>query len=682
MSVLFYLPNAAPVRGGESYAGAKIYFYTTGTTDDAPVYTNNALSVAHPQPVVADAHGVFDPIYLDASVDYRCVLKTSAGTLLEDVDPFPAAFSDAASVGSLLWPQTATETLNGVTPVDYSYAPGDVRRYGGSVSLNTALTNASLSGASVYIPKGDYTLSAAVSLASGTTVEAYGATITLSGTSTRITLDSSVTWRGGKLAGPGGSYVSGNYAFYCTGTRNGAGVAPTYKSHVTIESVHIDGFGDTGVRLDYVQYAKVKDCLIENIGYIGVLGYVCTSLHVEGCGIENLAGETSSGELNAYGITFSASTSSSDFVRDPPSTFCRAVNNVITGVPTWHALDTHGGQHCDFLDNTIANCRQGVIITSRGTAGARYCRVEGNSIINTFAESETNSNGTEKREAAIWDIGVDSTARNEYNVIRDNYIYQHGASRDNNAAIITQYTRYGEVSGNILQNCYTAAIACQDYTETYTFDGNRVVDVRSIGTGSGGYTDSPICFWFAANAGLNNFNQIVVTNNTFERQNGSLDNFVGVIGFDVANTASKSAFFSNNAFCDITTPWNYAGDKTGFSGDVELSFTATGTGFSGATTGTVAYCRHGRMVTLNFPSISGTSNTTAFTFTGLPTHLIPATDRDVIARLQDNGSAAFGVARIENSGGVITLLNGVSAGGWTGSGTKGIYAQSLTYSLD
>lgn len=71
---------------GNTYPGAKLYFYETGTSTPASTYTDAALTTAHTNPVVADAQGVFAPIYL-ADTAYKVVLKTSADAVLYSADP-------------------------------------------------------------------------------------------------------------------------------------------------------------------------------------------------------------------------------------------------------------------------------------------------------------------------------------------------------------------------------------------------------------------------------------------------------------------------------------------------------------------------------------------------------------------------------------------------------------------
>jgi hypothetical protein len=56
----------------------------------------------------------------------------------------------ATDIGRLLYPQTAAEIAAGVTPTDYGYEPGDVRRYGadptGAANSDAAIDNALLVG--------------------------------------------------------------------------------------------------------------------------------------------------------------------------------------------------------------------------------------------------------------------------------------------------------------------------------------------------------------------------------------------------------------------------------------------------------------------------------------------------------------------------------------------------------
>ena len=88
MSQLFFIPQAVRIDStGAPYAGAKAYFYLTGTTTATDTYTDNALGTPHANPVVADSAGQFAAIYLDPDITYRCIIKESDDTQIDDVDP-------------------------------------------------------------------------------------------------------------------------------------------------------------------------------------------------------------------------------------------------------------------------------------------------------------------------------------------------------------------------------------------------------------------------------------------------------------------------------------------------------------------------------------------------------------------------------------------------------------------
>jgi hypothetical protein len=93
MSNLFYLPRV------HSEPLAKLYFYQTGTSTPQNTYTDIDLQVAHTNPVVADADGYFDPIYLDPSLpNYRVIHTDTNDVPLEPtLDGVPAAGSSESA---------------------------------------------------------------------------------------------------------------------------------------------------------------------------------------------------------------------------------------------------------------------------------------------------------------------------------------------------------------------------------------------------------------------------------------------------------------------------------------------------------------------------------------------------------------------------------------------------------
>lgn len=89
MTSLFYPPKFASL-----IPGSKLTFTITGTTTPQNTYTDESLLVASSNPVVADAFGVFAPIYLDPTLpSYRVKWTTAANVLIYQTDNYPSSQS-------------------------------------------------------------------------------------------------------------------------------------------------------------------------------------------------------------------------------------------------------------------------------------------------------------------------------------------------------------------------------------------------------------------------------------------------------------------------------------------------------------------------------------------------------------------------------------------------------------
>lgn len=108
---------------GLAVAGAKLFFYLTGTTTPTNTYTSSTLGTPNANPVVADSGGLFAPIYMDPAVTYRVQLKTNGGSLIEDIDPFSiAANNPTGGVTSGMLAAGAAVANIGFTPADVASA--------------------------------------------------------------------------------------------------------------------------------------------------------------------------------------------------------------------------------------------------------------------------------------------------------------------------------------------------------------------------------------------------------------------------------------------------------------------------------------------------------------------------------------------------------------------------------
>lgn len=150
-------------------AGAKWYFYASGTTTPQAVYANAALSVSLGAEVTADSGGKFPPIYMNASLQYRGVLKTSGGTTVQDIDPINSSVASELAQGTGAALVGFTQSGTGAVAETAQTALQRIRyatQYGMSpaasastnmVALKLAIA-ATPTGGRLIIPEGTYTL--------------------------------------------------------------------------------------------------------------------------------------------------------------------------------------------------------------------------------------------------------------------------------------------------------------------------------------------------------------------------------------------------------------------------------------------------------------------------------------------------------------------------------------------
>jgi len=117
----------------------------------------------------------------------------------------------------------------------------------------------------------------------------------------------------------------------------------------------------------------------------------------------------------------------------------------------------------------------------------------------------------------------------------------------------------------------------------------------------------------------------------------------------------------------------------------EFSYTEAHTGITGWVTPPILSLkatRVGRLVTLTWNDISGTSNSTTIVISSLSTRLRPSINVHGFARCRDNsGTPSTGMLYVTTAGLVIFYPN-PAAGTWTASGVKTIWSGSFSYSID
>lgn len=111
------------------------------------------------------------------------------------------------------------------------------------------------------------------------------------------------------------------------------------------------------------------------------------------------------------------------------------------------------------------------------------------------------------------------------------------------------------------------------------------------------------------------------------------------------------------------------------------TYTGTLTGLTTSPTTTVSYRRAGGLVVLTYSDVSGTSNTTALSMTGMPAAIRPAAARQgIYVTVLENGTQQVGRVTV-NTSGDLTYSVGAAGGVFTNSGSKGAIAATIAYML-
>lgn len=82
-------------------AGAKAYFYETGTTTPVTVYSDAALTTPHADPLVANSAGEFAQVFYGGGTALKAVIKTSAGATIATIDPVPLVTSTGSAADAI-----------------------------------------------------------------------------------------------------------------------------------------------------------------------------------------------------------------------------------------------------------------------------------------------------------------------------------------------------------------------------------------------------------------------------------------------------------------------------------------------------------------------------------------------------------------------------------------------------
>lgn len=113
---------------GNPLAGGLLYTYAANTLTPQTTWSDAAGVTPNTNPIVLDTTGSATVRLSGAA--YKFVLKDSGGSTQWTQDFYQSSYLTASDIGGLLYPQTPAEIAASVTPVNFSYPPGNVLRYG------------------------------------------------------------------------------------------------------------------------------------------------------------------------------------------------------------------------------------------------------------------------------------------------------------------------------------------------------------------------------------------------------------------------------------------------------------------------------------------------------------------------------------------------------------------------
>ncbi len=263
MSVRGIIPQIGKITdaNGDPVAGAKAYFYQTGTTSPVTVYADAAATTPHPSPLVADSAGILPAFFITGSSEVKIDVFTDADVQVAGypIDPVVGVVATARSASDITFTPTTniddTNVQDAVAQIGKSLteSPESYDAVGdGAADDTTELTNfltARAGGVAVFGAGKNYLISSQLSVAADTTVDLNGSTITLASGASRAFLvaGSNVTIKNGKI----------DCAYLGTGI-----TASNDKGYLKVEDIEVLNPTTTGIAATNCSYSCFRRCRV------------------------------------------------------------------------------------------------------------------------------------------------------------------------------------------------------------------------------------------------------------------------------------------------------------------------------------------------------------------------------------------------------------------------------------
>lgn len=328
----------------------------------------------------------------------------------------------------------------------------------------------------------------------------------------------------------GSTIATVNYADACIWVPGVDSTDPLYN--IKILNCHIDGFAGLAIDIRYTENVWVENNTILNCGYAGVTYESVINGSISNNIIDNIT--AGSGAVNFYGISLSRNPNGT-LITDKPTTNVVVTGNQVSNVPKWTGLDSHAAYKCQYVNNIVTGCANGIVIQYDDTSGtspspAKDILVDGNIV---YGNTTLNTN-----RCGIVSLGIYPSNPNENITISNNIVVGcgtwGGVGQPTAGAIGLLDTKFGVVKNNTIEKAIRYGMGIINACEDCIIEGNTI---------NGVIAGAAAAFYFITV--LTDLQRIKIANNNFINETGD-SNYNPGFGIGYQGAPNTTVIFSQN----------------------------------------------------------------------------------------------------------------------------------------
>lgn len=260
------------------------------------------------------------------------------------------------------------------------------------------------------------------------------------------------------------------------------GTSGSYLTNIDVETCIIYNWRGHGIRFRYVSDFNILTNIVKDITYAAIMAESCSYGLIKSNSVLNI--KCLSSNDNGYGIAVTTRNTG-----EPRSSYVTVEQNTVENVDYWEGLDTHAGYYIVFKNNTVNNCKRGIMVGQHASGiSPQHCDV----ISNTFTWGKTS--------AAFSGINfTGSSTQKATGTVKSNTITGYTNTTDANQGAIRIHTTLKlKVTYNTIKDSNPSGICIyydnEDFTIAYnTFQGTHaavpgttIASIRSRSSGNSG----------------------------------------------------------------------------------------------------------------------------------------------------------------------------------------------------